>query len=72
MFLKWNGSWNFSNANMAKMCKHSLSLSFAINSVVCGYHGYKDIWTNAHGDAGVRLIMCIIYNMLCSLHGREA
>ena len=42
------------------------------NSGVCGYHGYKDIWTNAHGGAGVRPITCIIYNMLCSLHGGEA
>ena len=35
---------------MATTCEELLSSSFAINSVVRGYHIYKDIWTSARGE----------------------
>ena len=35
---------------MATTCEHSLSSSFAINSIVHGYHVYKDIWTSVCGE----------------------
>ena len=35
---------------MAATYEHSLSSSFAINSVVYGYHIYNDIWTSARGE----------------------
>ena len=48
---------------MATTCKELLLSSFAINSVVCGYHVYKDIWISACGkelNASVRMVMCMI------------
>ena len=35
---------------MVTTCEELLSSSFAINSVVRGYHVYKDIWTSACGE----------------------
>ena len=59
---------------MSITSEHSLSSSFAINSIVCGYHIYKNIWTSVHGEElhyHVTVVTCMIC-MLFPLCDKEA